>query len=153
VFVTVVYVAGLVIFRLSNLQKDQFRSNPDGASVARTCWWFFFLVFCFFGCRFNIWLAHIDLKYIKTERGSKLLITGWWGVARHINYLGDWLLFFASCLATGFSHIIPYFYAVYFAALLIHRESRDDHNCSKKYGKDWEKYRKIVPSRIIPYVY
>ncbi len=30
----------------------------------------------------------IDLKYITTESGSKLIISSWWGKARHINYLG-----------------------------------------------------------------
>jgi len=57
------------------------------------------------------------------------------------------------CLPCGFTHIIPYFYAIYFAGLLIHREMRDEHNCKQKYGKDWDKYCKIVPYRIVPFLY
>merc|ERR1712146_265834 len=30
--------------------------------------------------------------------------------------------------------IIPYFYAIYFAILLVHRALRDDDQCSRKYG-------------------
>lgn len=48
---------------------------------------------------------------------------------------------------------MPYWFAVYFAVLLIHRDLRDDHRCSTKYGADWVKYCKLVPYRIIPYIY
>jgi hypothetical protein len=56
----------------------------------------------------------------------------------------------AYCLPCGFGSPIPYFYAIYFTVLLVHRERRDDDKCRKKYGKDWEKYCDIVKSRIIP---
>jgi len=48
---------------------------------------------------------------------------------------------------------MTYYYVVYFDNLLIHRERRDDEKCHRKYGKDWEKYRETVRSRIIPGVY
>lgn len=44
----------------------------------------------------------------------------------------------AWCLPTGFSTPITYFYVVYFAILLIHRQRRDDHACTEKYGADWK---------------
>lgn len=74
-------------------------------------------------------------------------------------------------LPTGFDTPVTYFYVVYFAVLLVHRGLRDDEACEKKYvpdlsvslrytdchtcryGKDWEKYKQLVPYRIIPYVY
>lgn len=40
--------------------------------------------------------------------------------------------------AAGFSSPLPYFYVLYFAVLLIHRERRDEEKCKKKYGKDWD---------------
>lgn len=55
--------------------------------------------------------------------------------------------------ARGFGMLITYFYIVYFAVLLIHRERRDEQDCKKKYGSDWNRYTKIVPSRIVPYIY
>lgn len=33
-----------------------------------------------------------DLKFIETQRGTKLIISGWWGMSRHPNYLGDWIM-------------------------------------------------------------
>ncbi|KAK0645809.1 delta(14)-sterol reductase like protein [Cercophora newfieldiana] len=148
------------IFRLSNNQKNAFRTNPDDPSVAH-------------------------LKYIQTKAGTRLLISGWWGVARHINYFGDWLQSWPYSLPTGLAGytilaagtkaegaitmldgrevvagdskgwgmIFTYFYILYFGVLLIHRDGRDDEKCSKKYGEDWEKYKKIVRWKIIPYIY
>jgi delta14-sterol reductase len=165
---------GYYIFRGSNNQKNRFRNDPKDPKIAH-------------------------LKYIETKAGSKLLVSGWWGTARHINYMGDWLLSWAYCLPTGIAgyqvlrgreavaygvsdgHIVPagghamvggnewtvvipgeakgwgmlftYFFMVYFAVLLIHRERRDEEKCKLKYGKDWETYCEKVPSRIVPGVY
>ncbi|KAI6037960.1 ergosterol biosynthesis ERG4/ERG24 [Pisolithus marmoratus] len=94
-----------------------------------------------------------DLQYFTTESGSKLLTSGWWGRSRHPNYFGDLVMALAWSLPTGFETPVTYFYVTYFAVLLIHRQRRDDEMCEKKYGKDWEKYKKMVPYRIIPYVY
>lgn len=61
-----------------------------------------------------------------------------------------------NCLllfSTGFNHILPYFYVIYFTVLLVHREARDERQCKKKYGVAWEQYRQRVPYRILPYVY
>jgi delta14-sterol reductase len=159
--VSALLVAAFAIFRLSNLQKNTFRTDPNHPSVAH-------------------------LQYMETKAGTRLLISGWWGIARHINYLGDWLQAWPYSLPTGLAGytilsagekavegavrmldgrivvpgeargwgaIFTYFYVVYFAVLLIHRDRRDDEKCSRKYGEDWEKYKKIVRWRIIPYVY
>lgn len=119
---------GYYIFRGANGQKNRFRSNPNDSK-----------------------LKH--LKFIQTKRGTKLLTSGWWGMARHINYFGDWIMAWAWCLPAGFGSPIPYFYVAYFGVLLVHRNARDDHKCRVKYGEDWEKYCKAVKYRIIPYVY
>lgn len=55
--------------------------------------------------------------------------------------------------STGFNHILPYFYVIYFAMLLVHREARDERQCRRKYGLAWDKYCRRVPYRLLPYVY
>ncbi|KAL3143065.1 hypothetical protein ABBQ38_003340 [Trebouxia sp. C0009 RCD-2024] len=119
---------GYCAFRGANSQKDTFRRDPTHPSVR-------------------------NLQTLKTERGTRLITSGWWGVARHINYTGDWLMAWAWCLPCSFGSIIPYFYVIYFAALLVHREMRDEHACSRKYGADWDKYKAMVRYRLIPFVY
>lgn len=116
---------GYFIFRGANSQKDAFRRDPQDKQVRH-------------------------LQYLQTKRGTRLLTTGWWGLARKINYTGDWIMGLSWCLVCGFSSIVPYFYAIYFCVLLIHRSERDDHMCKLKYGNDWETYKMMVPYRFIP---
>jgi protein-S-isoprenylcysteine O-methyltransferase Ste14 len=125
----VLNLAGYYVFRSSNLQKHAFKTKSD----------------------VKIWGRAPE--FIQTQRGTKLLASGWWGLARHANYLGDLMMALAWCLACGLSHVVPYFYFIYFTPLLIDRERRDDQHCARKYGSDWERYRARVPYRIIPFVY
>ncbi|KAJ6654185.1 hypothetical protein lerEdw1_007282 [Lerista edwardsae] len=93
------------------------------------------------------------LQTIPTATGRHLLVSGWWGFVRHPNYLGDLIMAFAWSLPCGLAHILPYFYILYFTALLIHREARDEQQCLKKYGLAWQEYCRRVPYRIFPYLY
>jgi protein-S-isoprenylcysteine O-methyltransferase Ste14 len=127
--ITLLNAAGYYIFRAVNLQKHNFRTDPSG----------------------KIWGR--DPEYIRTARGNLLLVSGFWGLSRHFNYVGDIMMAVAWCLPCLFGSPLPYFYAVYFTALLVHRERRDNKNCSIKYGADWDEYARRVRWRIIPYVY
>jgi Delta14-sterol reductase len=122
-------MTGYVIFRSVNLQKHRFRRDP-----ARHVW-------------------GQPPAFIRTASGVLLLTSGWWGVARHLNYLGDLLMGLAWCLPTGIEHPLPYFYFVYFFILLIHRERRDHAMCLQKYGEAWEAYCRKVRWRIVPGLY
>ncbi|XP_063083570.1 delta(14)-sterol reductase TM7SF2 isoform X3 [Cavia porcellus] len=53
----------------------------------------------------------------------------------------------------GTSHLLPYFYFLYFIVLLVHREARDELHCLQKYGRAWHAYCQRVPYRIVPYIY
>ncbi len=53
----------------------------------------------------------------------------------------------------GFGSLLPYFYPIYFAFLLIHRERRDHQRCAAKYGEDWDRYCRRVRWRIVPGLY
>lgn len=94
-----------------------------------------------------------QLKSIQTDRGTKLLCDSWWAMSQHINYFGDWLISLSWCLSTGFQTPLTYYYSLYFATLLLHRQVRDESKCRTKYGNSWEKYEQEVPYKIIPYVY
>jgi protein-S-isoprenylcysteine O-methyltransferase Ste14 len=120
---------GYLIFRGANIQKHMFRKNP----------------------RQPIWGN--PAEYIKTARGSFLLTSGWWGLARHMNYFGDLLMGLAWCLPCLFESPLPYFYIAYFTILLVHRERRDHGMCAVRYGKDWDLYCAKVRYRIVPGVY
>lgn len=120
-----VFVIGYLVFRGANKQKHDFKKNPKAL----------------------IWGQ--SPKVI----GGKLLVSGYWGIARHCNYLGDLLLALSFSLPCGISSPVPYFYPIYLLILLIWRERRDEARCAEKYKEVWAEYRKTVPWRILPYVY
>lgn len=154
-------LCGFIIFRCANSQKNAFRKNPNDPKLARK-YWFLSVVFVLhkdfvspFVCS-SLKMSFcfcVDLKTIHTSTGKNLLVSGWWGFVRHPNYLGDLIMALAWSLPCGFSHILPYFYVIYFTALLVHREARDEHHCKRKYGLAWEKYCQRVPYRIFPHIY
>jgi delta14-sterol reductase/lamin-B receptor len=123
------FAAGYLIFRITNLQKHRFRVDPERPIWGKTP------------------------EYIQTEQGNKLLVSGFWGWSRHFNYVGDILMALAWSLPCLFGSLLPYFYPVYFSILLIHRERRDFNRCYAKYGKDWEQYCRRVRWRILPGIY
>ncbi|XP_035627852.1 delta(14)-sterol reductase TM7SF2-like isoform X2 [Oncorhynchus keta] len=47
------------------------------------------------------------LETIATATGKRLLVSGWWGLVRHPNYLGDLLMALAWSLPCGFNHFLP----------------------------------------------
>lgn len=130
VLIVIVNMLGFYIFRAVNLQKHKFRSDPEHV---------------------KIWGKKAE--YMQTEQGGKLLLSGFWGWSRHFNYVGDILMALSWSLPCLFGSILPYFYPIYFAILLIHRERRDHKFCSKKYGADWDHYCERVRWRIIPGIY
>lgn len=120
-----VFFMGYLVFRGSNKQKHFFKKNPKAPIWGR------------------------PPKVV----GGKLLASGYWGIARHCNYLGDLLLALSFSLPCGISSAVPYFYPIYLLILLIWRERRDDARCAEKYKDVWKEYCEIVPWRILPYVY
>jgi delta14-sterol reductase len=89
-----------------------------------------------------------------TDGNRYLLVNGFWGLSRHINYLGEILMATGIILCVGHPLVIwPWLYPLYYVALLLPRQIDDDKRCAEKYGPLWQQYLKRVPYRIIPYVY
>ena len=86
--------------------------------------------------------------------GKHLLVSGFWGLSRHINYLGEIFMALGISLSLGRpSSIFPWLYPLYYLVLLLPRQYFDDQRCAAKYGALWEEYCKRVPHRIIPWIY
>eukprot|EP00246_Nothoceros_aenigmaticus_P005492 TRINITY_DN17592_c0_g2_i1.p1 TRINITY_DN17592_c0_g2~~TRINITY_DN17592_c0_g2_i1.p1 ORF type:complete len:168 (+),score=24.96 TRINITY_DN17592_c0_g2_i1:47-505(+) len=125
VFNIFVFIVGYMVFRGANMQKHIFKQNP----------------------KTPIWGQ--QPKVI----GGKLLVSGYWGIARHCNYLGDLLVAVSLSLMCGVSSALPYFYPFYLLVLLIWRERRDEERCRAKYKEVWVEYCQAVPWRIFPGIY
>ena len=83
-----------------------------------------------------------------------VLASGFWGVSRHVNYLGEILMACGLVLSLGWPLLLgPWLYPLYYVLLLGARERDDDKRCAEKYGPLWEEYRRQVPWRIVPGIY
>ena len=119
--VVLLYLLGYYLFRNSNSQKNQFKLNPKQL----------------------IWGKEPQTI------GGKLLVSGFWGLSRHMNYTGDLIMALAYCLPCG-AQLGGYFYAYYLLTLLLHRAYRDDAKCREKYSKLWKEYTDRVPYVFLP---
>ena len=111
------------------------------------------------GTKIKIWgnePEYITATYTTKEddkkvRTSLLLLSGWWGLARHFHYLPEIGAAFFWCLPALFDDgPLPYFYPFYLTILLVDRAWRDDKRCGEKYGKYWQEYCDRVPYKIVP---
>jgi len=137
---TAIYVLGMMLFRSTNIQKHNFRTYiANGGDLSR----------------YYVWGKPVE--YIHTEEGSYLLMSGWWGLARHFNYIGDMVMCLGWAIScTGPGHLFPFIplsYCTYFWLMDIHRMFRDEGRCRQKYKVDWAKYEAVVPWRIFPNVF
>lgn len=89
-----------------------------------------------------------------TDGNKTLLVNGFWGLSRHINYLGEILMATGIILCVGHPGMLwPWLYPMYYVALLFPRQADDDKRCAAKYGELWNAYVKKVPYKIIPFIY
>ena len=123
--ISLLYGLGALISRGANMQKHRFKTNPQAI----------------------IWGKHAQAL------GGKLMISGWWGIGRKINYAGDIAVYLAISLTTGFHSIVPYLLPMFLFVLLAQRAERDERRCRDKYGELWSAYCARVPFRMVPFVY
>ncbi|QQP50133.1 Uncharacterized protein FKW44_011033, partial [Caligus rogercresseyi] len=97
-----------------------------------------------------------DVEYVDQnglKRRNTLLISGYWGIVRHLNYVFELLFAFISTIPAYRGSILPFAYFFFLLVLLVHRTFRDDEKCSKKYGEGWKRYTAAVPYKMIPNVF
>ncbi|MFN0081417.1 MAG: DUF1295 domain-containing protein [Ferruginibacter sp.] len=124
-----IFFTGWCISRGANLQKYFFKKNPAKVFLGIT-------------------------PQTITDGNKTLLVNGFWGLSRHINYLGEIVMAIGIVLCVGQPYMIwPWLYPLYYVVLFIPRQIDDDKRCAEKYGALWQQYVKKVPYKIIPYIY
>ena len=135
------YVSYLVVYCVwdtANSQKNMFRARERGTVQDRKTF------------PQLPWKEVKNPAYIKTDTGDSLLCGGWYAYARKVHYTCDAFFAITWALITGFQSPFPWFYPVFFTAMIIHRATRDIERCKAKYGKYWEEYERKVPWLFIP---
>lgn len=125
VALTALYLFGFWLFRGANEQKHRFKSDPAT----------------------RIWGKPAETI------GGCLLVSGFWGLGRHLNYTGELAIYLAFTLTTGFDSLLPYALPAWLTLLLVHRAWRDDRHCHAKYGQLWTLYTGRVRFRMVPFLY
>jgi delta14-sterol reductase len=125
--IAVLFFAGWTLARGANLQKYWFKRDPSRKA---------------FGV-----IAPEALE-------GRVLVSGFWGLSRHINYLGELLMATGLTLSLGHPGVFwPWLYPLYYVGLLVPRQLDDDRRCAAKYGPLWNTYRQRVRWRIVPFIY
>ncbi|GHU99845.1 hypothetical protein FACS1894211_05980 [Clostridia bacterium] len=123
------FLCGWALTRGANMQKYFFKTAPD---------------------KKFLWIK----PEVIGDGTHSLLVNGYWGASRHINYLGEIIQALAIALAVGFPGVWPvWLYPAYYIALLFTRQADDDKICKAKYGELWDQYTQKVKYRIIPFIY
>jgi len=127
IFTVLLYFISHYIFRESNWQKFDVRK---------------------YGPLVKVWGKRVELLE------DRLLISGFWGIGRHLNYTGEILVYLSIALCSGTISFIPYILPLSLFILLSQRAYRDDQRCRKKYGDQlWNRYCQIAKFRMIPFIY
>jgi delta14-sterol reductase len=125
----VLFLGGWVLTRGANMQKWWFKTHPQ---------------------RRFLWMAPVAIG----SGDRRLLVNGFWGASRHINYLGEIIQAVAIALAAGYFGVWEvWLYPLYYVLLFLGRQADDDKVCRAKYGPLWDEYTAKVKWKIVPFVY
>ena len=123
--VCALFVLGFWMFRGANDQKHRFKGDPDS----------------------TIWGRPAEAL------DGRLLVSGFWGLGRHLNYTGEICVYLAFALTAGGRSWIPFLLPAWLGGLLVHRCRRDERRCRAKYGDLWTRYTERVRFAMVPYLY
>jgi delta14-sterol reductase len=119
------YLLGFWLFRGANQQKHDFKRDPAT----------------------RIWGRPAE-----TLEG-RLLVSGFWGIGRKLNYAGELTMYVAWTALAGIASPWPWLLPAWLGTLLVHRAWRDEQRCRRKYGALWDAYCRRARFRMIPFVY
>jgi len=130
--IALVNALGYVIFRASETQRCEFAKDPESPA-----------------------LTHLET--LPTAGGKKLLISGWWGLVRHPNYLGEiliqWSWVLPAVSTAGRVDLLIYYLPIFTTLMLLVRCSQQNERNKKKYGAAWDTYCAKVTANLIPKIY
>jgi len=130
--ITAMNLLGYYIYRSSENQRCQLAKDPSHPS-----------------------LAH--LQTLETIKGRRLIVSGWWGLVRHPNYLGEllvqWSWVLPAAPTLGLAQLVPYYLPVVTTLMLVLRCLQINKRNGKKFGDAWSEYTGRVKANIIPCVF
>ena len=125
------FLLGWSISRGASLQKYAFKRWPD-----------------------RKFAGLIEPEYIQAG-DRKILCSGFWGAARHLNYMGEAFICLSIGLVFGhFTNLWAWTYSIFVFSFFTFRQRFDEKYCAEKYGPEkWAEYKARVKYRIFPGIY
>merc|ERR1712127_662316 len=109
VAVALTNLLGHWVYRSSENQRCQLARDPQHPSLAQ-------------------------LTTLEGIKGRRLIVSGWWGMVRHPNYLGEllvqWSWVLPAAPSLGLEHLVPYYLPVVTSLMLVLRYGPPHHSCS-----------------------
>lgn len=104
------------------------------------------------------WQKHRFLSGLPQRRGAadfealegKLLISGWWGVGRYLNYTGELAMLWGFAFLAAGESPLPYAVPLLATLALAWRAGREERRCAAEYGPLWDAYRARAWLRLLP---
>jgi len=132
VFTGLLNLLGYVIYRTSETERCELSRDPSNPA-----------------------LSH--LQTLDGLQGRKLIVSGWWGLVRHPNYLGEifiqWSWVLPAASAVGLKFWTPYYLPLVTTLMLVLRCAQTNNRHKRKYGNAWETYSRKVQANIFPMIY
>jgi len=114
VAIAIMNILGYIIFRASETQRCEFAKDPNSAAMK-------------------------NLETLPTAGGRKLLISGWWGLVRHPNFLGEilinWSWVLPAVKVAGRVDLLVYYLPIFTTLVLLMRCRQTNMRNRKKIRK------------------
>jgi len=96
--------------------------------------------------------AYDNLKSVKVGRGKRMLADGTWGIVQKPDYLGYMLIWLSWTIACDFSAISLIVLAIVYTTVWSWL-GKIENEKKARMNTDWDRVKRIVPNRLIPYVF
>ncbi len=134
-FIALAGIVSIAVNYIADKQKQDVRASDGQCQI--------------WGRKAEVIRAKYHLERGET-RESLLLVSGYWGLARHFHYVPELMLAFFWSVPGLFQNLMVYTYVIFLTILLVHRTFRDDRKCGQKYGEYWQEYCRRVPYKMVP---
>ena len=128
-------IIGIIINYWTDYQRKHFRETGGNCKI--------------FG-KNPRYLVAFYIDHSGEMKTNKLLMSGFWSISRHFNYIPELIAAYSWCLCCN--SIYGWLYPIFLTILLFHRAERDSQKCENKY-LNWHIYSDIIKYKIIPGIY
>ncbi len=101
----------------------------------------------------EVFYKNVDINGKSGEMRNVLLVSGWWGIGRKMNYFWELVAILIWSYPGYYIGWRNYLNCFVLIGIFVSRSIREDNKCKMKYGRGWDEYCSKVPYRFIPFIF